>query len=224
MKIIIFGATGGLGQWTWKTALKAGHEVVAFVRSPDKLDKTDPLFEKLQIVSGDVMNATGVRDACKGCQVAINCTSPAGGNSTIEMAQSIVNNAAASGVEKFYMVGGLGALWVPGSNKTVLLQDWEDTDAMAEFGIPSMPKEKIQKMTKGHLEAMAFMESTGLPYTFVCPGMMVDGPSTSSRVVTLDELGGKNAIKVNFGDIAQVIVDDLEKGELIGHRVCVATS
>lgn len=27
MNIIIFGATGGLGQWTWKAAVEAGHRV-----------------------------------------------------------------------------------------------------------------------------------------------------------------------------------------------------
>ncbi|MEM9489654.1 MAG: NAD(P)H-binding protein, partial [Myxococcota bacterium] len=95
----------------WKTAIAAGHEVVAFVRTPSKLDSADPRHAKLQVVAGDVMDAEAVRAASAGCAIAINCTSPAGGNSALEMAQSIVPNAAAGGVATFYMVGGIGALW-----------------------------------------------------------------------------------------------------------------
>ncbi len=137
MNIIIFGATGGLGQWTWKAAVRAGHRVTAFVRSPQKLDAPPQGHDELRVVQGDVMDSEAVRVASEGCDVAINCTSPAAGNSTLEMAQSIVGAAAASGVTRFYMVGGMGALWAPGTAKSVLVQDWDDADAMAEFGIPS---------------------------------------------------------------------------------------
>ncbi|MEM9188078.1 MAG: NAD(P)-binding oxidoreductase [Myxococcota bacterium] len=223
MKLIVFGATGGLGQWVWKAAVDAGHEVVTFVRTPSKLDSSDPRHAKLRVVSGDVMNGDAVREAATGSEVAINCTSPAGGNSTIDLARSVVSNASAGGVQRFYMVGGVGALWAPETNKQVLVQDWDDAEAMQRYGLsPSIPREMIQKMTKGHLESMAYLESTGLPHAFLCPGRMQDGPASDSRVVTLDELGGQSAMLVNFGDIAQVIADDLERGELIGHRVCVS--
>ncbi len=224
MNIIIFGANGGLGQWTWKAAIAAGHNVTAFVRSPDKLDHDAPGYDALAVVRGDVMDAQAVRSASEGCQIAINCTSPAGGNSTLDMARSIVGNASAGGVDAFYMVGGLGALWAPGTNRTVLVQDWDDTAGMARFGLPpGMPQETIRRMTRGHLASMEMMKETGRPHTFVCPGMMVDAPATPDRMTTLDELGGGHVGRVNMGDVAAVIVDDLEHGALLGHRVCVGT-
>ncbi len=225
LRVIVFGATGGLGQWAWKAAVAAGHDVVAFARSPDKLDSSALEYSKLRVAVGDVMDAAAVEEASSGCKVAINCTSPAGGNSALEMARSIASRASASGVDTFYMVGGVGALWVPGSGQTVLVQDADFTDELARFGLPpGMSKERIQEMTKGHLASMAYMASTGLDHTFVCPGVMVEGPATSERVVTLDELGGAAVMRVNMGDIADVIVGDLGKRELIGHRVCVAAS
>jgi len=224
MRIIVFGATGGLGQWTWKAAVKAGHEVVAFVRSPHKLDRSDAGFPALEVVQGDVMDGPAVAAAAKGSEVLVNCTSPAGGNSTLELAKSIVTHAEAGGVQRFYMVGGLGALWVPGTNRTVLVQDWQDPDGMAAVGLsPEMPREMIRKMTTGHLASMAFMADEGLAHTFLCPGMMKDAPATTTRVVSLDEVGGTRAGQVNMGDVAQVIVDDLEVGNLLGHRVSVAS-
>lgn len=225
MNVIVFGATGGLGQRVWRAAVDAGHEVAVFVRSPGKLDNTDPRHAKLRVAQGNVMDADAVRAAAAGCQVAINCTSPAGGNSTLDLAKSVVQNASAAGVERFYMVGGLGALWAPGTNKTVLMQDWDDAEAMEKFGLPSgMPREQIRMMTKGHLASMEFMAGTNLPHAFVCPGLMVDGPATENPVVTLDEIGGAAAMKISYGNVARVLVDDIERGELLGHRVCVSAS
>ncbi|MEM1414383.1 MAG: NAD(P)H-binding protein [Myxococcota bacterium] len=225
MKVIVFGANGGLGQWVWKAAVSAGHEVVAFVRSPDKLDASDARHASLEVVQGDVTDTEAVARAAAGCEVAINCTSPAGGNATLELAKAAVEGAAAAGVRTFYMVGGMGALWAPGTHRQVLVQDWEDEAGMKAFGLSgSIPRDRLRDMTKGHLASMAYLESTGYAHTFLCPAMMLEGPATDTRVVTLDELGGSSVLKVNKGDVAQVLVDDLGKGELLGHRVCIAAA
>ncbi|MEO1227448.1 MAG: NAD(P)H-binding protein [Myxococcota bacterium] len=224
MRIIVFGANGGLGQRVWKAAVDAGHEVVAFVRSPQKLDATDPRFGDLTVVAGNVLDSGAVQGAAAGARAAINCTSPASGDATLDLATSAVTSAAAAGVERFYMVGGIGALWAPGTHRQVLLQDWDDEPAMRAFGLnPGMPRERIRDMTKGHLASMAFMQSTGHPHAFACPGAMYDGPATSGRTVSLDELASPAAMRVSLGDVAQVMVDDLERGELLGHRVSVCS-
>ncbi|MEO0326162.1 MAG: NAD(P)H-binding protein [Myxococcota bacterium] len=223
MKVILFGAAGGLGQWAWKAAVSAGHEVVAFVRSPHKLDAKDPRHASLQVVQGDVTDRAAVTQAAAGCEAAINCTSPAGGNATLELAQGAVEGAAAAGVRTFYMVGGLGALWAPGTERQVLVQDWDDGEAMQAIGMnSSLPREQVRAMTKGHLASMAYLASTGYAHAYMCPGLMVDGPPTESRVVTLDELASASALRVNLGNVAQVIVDDLGTGALLGHRVSVS--
>lgn len=225
LKVIVFGATGGLGQRVWKMAVAKGHDVVAFVRSPGKLDQSDPGFSKLEVIKGDVMDADSVRQAAENCEIAVNCTSPAGGNATIDLAKQVVGNAKAAGVKKFYMVGGLGALYVPGSEKGQLMQDWEDAEAMAKYGLSTkMPKEVIQRMTAGHLLSMKYMEELGVPHTFLCPGMMKEGEGSAAPVVTLDEVGGSSPMVVKLASVAKVIVDDFEVGSLLGHRVCVSES
>ena len=223
VKVVIFGATGGLGQRVWRSAVDAGHQVVAFVRSPHKLDDADPHFAALEVVQGDVMDREAVQAAASGAEVVVNCTSPAGGNATIDLAKAVVTAAAAAGVERFYMVGGIGALWAPGTQKTVLLQDWDDPEAAKQYGLPpSIPRDMIRKMTRGHLASMEFLATTNLAHAFMCPGAMFDGPESPGRTVTLDELGGQGAMRVSYADIARVIVDDLNVGALLGHRVCVA--
>ncbi|MFK7986795.1 MAG: NAD(P)-dependent oxidoreductase [Sandaracinaceae bacterium] len=220
MRVVVFGATGGLGQWTLKAAMASGHEVVAFARSPDKLGPM-PASAQVEVFQGDVTNPDAVRTASEGCEVAINCTSPAGGNSTLELAQAIVGQASAD-VLAFYMVGGLGALWAPGTERQVLVQDWDDAEALGQSGLSgSMPREVIRNMTRGHLQSMAWMAARGVPHTFLCPGRMIDAGPSEGRRVSLDELGEGRVTEVHMGDVAQTIVDDLPRGALLGHRVCI---
>lgn len=57
MKVAIFGATGRTGIPLVKQALDAGHEVIGFVRSPEKM----PIqHDRLTLVQGDVMNREDV--------------------------------------------------------------------------------------------------------------------------------------------------------------------
>jgi putative NADH-flavin reductase len=42
LKLALFGATGRTGRQLLEQALKAGHEVTVFTRSPDKLDVKHP--------------------------------------------------------------------------------------------------------------------------------------------------------------------------------------
>ncbi|MEL6544458.1 MAG: NAD(P)H-binding protein, partial [Myxococcota bacterium] len=223
MKLTVFGATGGLGTRVWKRALEAGHSVVAFVRTPSKLDRSDPKHASLEVFTGDVMDASAVTTATEGCDVVVNCTSPAGGNSTLEMARSIVNHGSNAGVRSFYMVGGIGALWVPGTERRLLVQDWDDPAGMRAHGIARpMPKDAIRSMTKGHLASMEFMATTGVEHTFICPGLMLDGSASPTRRVTLDELGGASVAQITYDDVAATIVEDLNIARLFGHRVCVS--
>ncbi|MEM1026289.1 MAG: NAD(P)-binding oxidoreductase [Myxococcota bacterium] len=225
MNLIIFGATGGLGRHVSRAAVATGHQATLFVRSPDKLDEPLLSHPLVRVVQGDVMDGGAVGAASRGAELAINCTSPAGGNAAEDIVGSLVPAAADAGVNAFYLVGGMGALWAPGTNRTVLVQDWDDVAAMKKHGLESkIPREVMQRMTRGHLASMAFMSTTGLPNAYVCPGLMVDGPKSESRVVTLDELGGPAPARVPFADIAAVIVDDLSHGALLGHRICVSPS
>ncbi|MDX1993425.1 MAG: NAD(P)H-binding protein [bacterium] len=60
MKVVVFGASGRTGIPLVQQALNAGHEVVAFVRTPSRL----PIkHERLSVVQGDVMNAGDVERA-----------------------------------------------------------------------------------------------------------------------------------------------------------------
>ena len=68
MKIIVFGATGGVGQHVVEMAVAAGHEVSAFVRTPEKLKITG-----VNIIQGDAFNAEQVANAIPGHDAVVSC-------------------------------------------------------------------------------------------------------------------------------------------------------
>jgi putative NADH-flavin reductase len=69
MKLAIFGATGRTGRPLVQQALEAGHQVVALVRTPDKMTMT---HERLQLIQGDALTATDVARVVQGADAVIS--------------------------------------------------------------------------------------------------------------------------------------------------------
>ena len=63
MKVTIFGATGRTGQQLVKQALKAGHQVTAYVRTPSKMAEQ---HENLAVVQGKITDAAKVSEVISG--------------------------------------------------------------------------------------------------------------------------------------------------------------
>jgi uncharacterized protein YbjT (DUF2867 family) len=60
MKIVIFGATGHVGQRIVREALQRGHQVVGVVRDPSRSQSPDP---RVTLVQGDATDAGSVARA-----------------------------------------------------------------------------------------------------------------------------------------------------------------
>jgi len=73
MKIVVFGASRGIGFEVIKQALDAGHTVTAFVRSPEKFMLN---HVNLSICQGDSMDAVAVERAVAGQDVVISALGP----------------------------------------------------------------------------------------------------------------------------------------------------
>ena len=69
MKIVVFGASGGMGIKVVEQALEAKHSVTAFLRTPSNIAIHHP---NLTLFQGDVMNAAEVENAIAGQEVVIS--------------------------------------------------------------------------------------------------------------------------------------------------------
>ena len=69
MKIIVFGANGGIGSKVVEQALEAGHQVTAVVRRPSSITIQHP---QLTVVQGDVLNLDTIQSPMAGQDAVIS--------------------------------------------------------------------------------------------------------------------------------------------------------
>lgn len=69
MKVIIYGATGGIGKWAVKHALDKGYDVTAFVRNAKKLQPQ----ERLVVVEGKINDPVMMKSALSGQDAVLWC-------------------------------------------------------------------------------------------------------------------------------------------------------
>ena len=69
MRILVIGGTGGTGKQLIQQALEEGHQVTAFVRSPEKIKLKD---SHLQIVKGNVLDLESVKRAMHGQEAVLS--------------------------------------------------------------------------------------------------------------------------------------------------------
>lgn len=70
MKVIIFGASGGIGNFAVKHALEKGYEVKAFLRNPSKLTIK---HKNLTTIQGEINNYSDIKNAIFDCDAVIWC-------------------------------------------------------------------------------------------------------------------------------------------------------
>ncbi len=69
MKLVVLGATGGIGAEVIEQALAAGHEVTAVARRPEAVTLR---HARLKVVYGDVLEAASLRESISGQEVVVS--------------------------------------------------------------------------------------------------------------------------------------------------------
>lgn len=108
MKIIVFGATGGVGQYVVQMAVAAGHDVTAFVRTPEKLTTKDGVT----IIQGDAFDPATVAQAIIGHDAVVSCVGSSSGmkksNELETMGKNIADGMAAANVTRLVYCASAG--------------------------------------------------------------------------------------------------------------------
>ena len=109
MKVIVFGATGTIGQLAVQQMLEDGHEVTAFARNPGKLAAN---HHKLALHAGDATDEAVVASAIKGHDaVVVTLGAGMSRKSLIRSAGTlnVIRGMQAHGVERLICQSTLGA-------------------------------------------------------------------------------------------------------------------
>ena len=208
MNIIVFGATGMVGKQLVQQALYKGHHVKAFGRNVYTTDYLEP--EKLQLVQGALFDEGEVYNAIKGCDAILSAIGGAMDGTdkarTLGM-KNIIKQMQKAGVKRIIAIGGLGVL---NADENSLLVDKEDYP----------PEYKAVGLE--HKKAYELLNESGLDWTFVCPPNIINEGPTGSYVTKANYPPELNNYKINAGDLAMMMLNELSKNEYIKHRVGIS--
>ncbi|MEK5077816.1 NAD(P)-binding oxidoreductase [Solibacillus sp. FSL W7-1436] len=193
MKIIVFGATGGVGQHFVEMAVKAGHTVTAFVRTPEKLKTKD-----VAIIQGDAFNADQVADAVLGHDAVISCLGSSTGvkksNELETMGKNIANGMKKAGVKRLVYCASAGV-------------DGE---------IPGVMGKLMMKMLANpladHRAALNYYKTKDITYTIARPMGLKDEPLKTDYKEAFDTVP-KGSSSIPRASVAHFMVKALDDAE-----------
>lgn len=205
MKIIVFGATGGVGRHVVNQALQAGYEVTAFVRDLTKLQIEN---DHLHVVRGDATNAEEVSAAIAGHDAVVSCL---GSNKMVakstqleEMTQHIVAGMEAHHVKRIVYTASAGINnELPGVGGKMVMK-------------------MLQNVLTDHRHAVDLIQAhKDLQYTIVRPlGLTNDDYTGEYREAK--EGVPENARNIPRADVAHLILKALGDDTYIGESVGIA--
>jgi uncharacterized protein len=214
MKLIIFGATGLVGKQLVQQALFNRHQVKAFGRN---VFTTDYLptgsggeTENLELVQGALFDEGEVYNAIKGCDAVISAIggSMDGTDKTRTLGmKNIIKQMQKAGVKRIIGIGGLGVL---NADENSLLVDKDD-----------YPPE-YKAVGFEHKKAYELLNESGLDWTFVCPPNIINEGPTGSYSTNANYPPGQNNYKINAGDLAMFMLNELQKNEYVKQRVGIS--
>lgn len=172
MRIVVFGASGGVGREVVAQARAAGHEVTAFVRSPARLSDA----EGIRVVTGDAFDAAAVAAAVVGHDAVVSALGSSTGmkpSDEIErMTQNIVAAMTAADVSRIVTCASAGI-------------DGELT-GVAGRAIAWMLRHPLAD----HRAAVARITAAGRAFTIARPTSLTDGPLAADYIEAFTGMPG----------------------------------
>ena len=195
MKILIVGATRGIGRQVLEQALAAGHAVTALVREARRLDAQ---HERLKVVQGDILDANSVALAMAGqeavcCSLGVRLPWP---RVTVfsEGTRNLLAAMKQAGVKRLVCVTGIGA---------------GDSRGHGGFFYDAVFYPLVTRgiyVDKDRQEAL--IRASDAEWIIVRPGFLTNGPLTG-RYRALTDLTGVTAGWISRADVAYFILQEL---------------
>lgn len=190
-KIAIIGATGRAGSQLLEEALRRGHNVVAIVRDPSRLQGRPGVTVKAL----DATDSHALQTAVSGVDAVLS----AAHFSTLSP-HAIIEPVKRAGVKRLLVVGGAGSLLLPSGHRVIDSPDFPEAyKAEASAGVVFL--EQLRK-------------EADLDWTFLSPSAeFVEGARTGHYTLGKDHLliGAEGKSWISFADYAIAMIDELEK-------------
>lgn len=200
MKVALVGASGQAGTRILAELARRGHQVTAIARHPEKIPSAPGLTAR----QGDVFDKEGLVALITGCDAVVSAI-----HFTESDPKLLIEAVKASGVKRYFVVGGAGSLEVAPGAKLI------DT--------PQFPAAYKAEAAKGGEFLDMLRKEKELDWTFLSPSAMV-GPGERTgkfRLGTDQLLTNDKGSSISWEDYAVAAVDELERPAHIRERFTV---
>jgi putative NADH-flavin reductase len=211
LKIVLFGATGNVGQAVAREMVDRGHEVTAASRSG-----TSPEGLGLEAVSVDVTDSAQVIHAARGHDALVSTVGPRQGSDDdasllIAATHNLIEAARHTANERLVVIGGAASLEVsPGVR---VIDDPSFPDAWKANALAQIDALEI------------YREVDNVDWTYLSPAAFLGpGERTGSFTVGGDQLvvDADGVSKISYADFAIFLVDELEQANAVRRRITAA--
>ena len=197
VRVLIVGASKGVGLETTRQALQAGHQVRALARSATAMPLSDPNLEKIR---GDATKTEDLEAALIGVDVVIQTLGVGLGDLFRPVhlfsgaTRVLIAAMRAQGVRRLICLTGFGA-----GDSRASISCLQRLPFQIVFGRAYEDKSLQERL----------VQESGLEWTIARPGVLTGGPRTGRYRILTDSAKWRNGI-ISRADVAEFLVRQIE--------------
>ncbi|HEV8295788.1 MAG TPA: NAD(P)H-binding protein [Acidimicrobiales bacterium] len=213
MKVLLFGASGNIGEAIARELVARGHTVTGATRRGATVEGLD-----IAVVPANVTDVEDVAALAVGQDAIVSAVGPRHGVDAddgtalfVGAAHALVDGARKAGVRRLVVVGGAGSLEIaPGVR---LVDSPEFLDAWKPNALAQTAALDVYRTIDD------------LDWTYISPAALIEAGERTGRYRTggeqlLTDDQGKS--RITYADYAIALVDELEQRNAAGRRITVA--
>ena len=200
MKLVVLGATGGVGREIVRQGIERGHKITAFVRSPEALNA---FGDQIAVLRGDVLSSTELRRVIEGHEAILSGFGP-----RVPIAKSD------SDLLHRFALALSDAMLQDGVRRAVIIS----TAFLFKDSI--LPPANLvgrlffPEMVEDATEMESIFQKSGLDWTLVRPPRLTDGPRRNRYRVREGHLPSFG-FTISRADVAAFMLKAAENGTFV---------
>lgn len=196
MKILIIGATRGIGKALLETALEDNHDVTVLARTPEKIGVSHP---QLRIVKGDALEPESIKAAAEGQEAICSCLGVPVTFKPVDLfsqaARNILDAVKQHPGQKYIAVSGIGAGDSKGHGGFLYDTIFKPLFLRTIY----VDKDREEEIIKG----------SGVDWMIVRPAGLTNGKRTGQYHI-FNDLQGVTSKRISRLDVADFILNQLK--------------
>lgn len=209
MKVIVFGATGKIGQLATRQLLKDGHDVTGFARDTSKFGQ---LSSGMTAYAGDVFDPNAVSAAIKGHDAVLVVLGAGMQRKTTVRSTgtlNVIRGMQQHGVQRLICQSTLGTH-----------ESWENLNF---FWKRIMFGAVLRPVFKDHELQEQMVRASGLNWTIVRPSAFDESPATGQFVEDVPTTARRLSLKISLEDLAKFLSRQVNDMRYLHRAVGIST-